>query len=97
VSRGHDVNCLFQIDFYSNRFLGTELRNPSFAEISRSMGAEGVRVTEPHEIRPALDALVASGRPAVLEIIVNKDLADPFRRDALKVPVRRLEKYNKFQ
>ena len=53
-------------------------------------------MTKPSEIAGALDTLVKSGKPGVLEIVVNKTLADPFRRDALSVPVRHLEKYKKF-
>ena len=85
-----------QVDFYSNRFLGTNLNNPSFAEVARSMGAEGERVTAAGDVGPALERLLASGRPGVLEVCVTRALADPFRRDALSVPVRHLEKYKKF-
>jgi len=85
-----------QVDFYSDRFVGTNLTNPSFAEISRAMGGEGVRVTKPGEVGPALTSLIASGKPGVLEIVVSKTLADPFRRDALSKPVRHLEKYKDF-
>ena len=31
------------VDFYSNRFLGVNLENPSFAGIAKAMGAEGIR------------------------------------------------------
>ena len=44
----------------------------------------------------ALNTLVQSGKPGVLEIAVSQVLADPFRRDALSVPVRRLDKYKTF-
>jgi len=39
---------------------------------------------------------VASGRPAVIEAVIEGGrnvLAEPFRRDALQMPVRYLEKY----
>ena len=86
-----------QVDFYSNRFTGTNLaNNPSFAEISRTMGAEGVRVDKAADIADGLGSLLASGRPGVLEICVNQSLADPFRKDALSTPVRHLAKYKKF-
>ena len=39
-----------QVDFYKDRFIGTNLTNPSFAEISRTMGAEGIKVTNPEDI-----------------------------------------------
>ena len=85
-----------QVDFYNNRFQGTNLVNPSFAELSKTMGAEGIKVTKPEEVGAALKTLIASGRPGVLEIMVSKTLADPFRRDALSKPVRHLEKYKSY-
>ena len=33
------------------------------------------------------------GKTTVVEIMVTKELGDPFRRDAMKLPVRHLEKY----
>jgi len=85
-----------QVDFYDDRYVGTNLENPSFAEISRTMGGEGIKVDKPEEVGPALTALIATGRPGVLEIMVSRTLADPFRRDALSKPIRHLEKYKKF-
>ena len=85
-----------QVDFYQDRFIGTNLINPSFAEISRTMGTEGISVTKPEEIGDALNTLVQSGKPGVLEIAVSQVLADPFRRDALSSPIRHLEKYKPY-
>jgi len=86
-----------QVDFFNNRYIGTNLENPgSFAEISKCMGAEGITVTKPEEVGPALKTLIAKGRPGVLEIHVSKVLADPFRRDAMKTPVRHLAKYKEY-
>ncbi|MCP3984460.1 MAG: sulfoacetaldehyde acetyltransferase [bacterium] len=85
-----------QIDFYDNRFLGTELENPSFAEIARSMGAQGHRVDQPDQLGDALREATASDQPTVLEVMVNRELGEPFRRDALKKPVRLLEKYSDY-
>jgi sulfoacetaldehyde acetyltransferase len=85
-----------QIDFYDNRFVGTELANPSFAAIARSMGAEGIRVEAPDQVGDALRQATASDRPTVLEVMVSQELGEPFRRDALKKPVRLLDKYRDF-
>jgi sulfoacetaldehyde acetyltransferase len=85
-----------QIDFYDDRFLGTNLANPSFAEIARAMGAQGVRVDAADQVGDALREATASDRPTVLEIMVSQELGDPFRRDALQKPVRLLEKYKAF-
>jgi sulfoacetaldehyde acetyltransferase len=85
-----------QIDYYADRYLGTNLANPSFAGIAEAMGALGIRVDHPGQLGDALKTAVASGRPVVLEVMVTQELGDPFRRDALKKPVRLLEKYRDY-
>jgi sulfoacetaldehyde acetyltransferase len=85
------------VDFYANRFIGVNLdKQPSWAAVARAMGAEGVRVESLSDVGPALRAAAAAqreGRTTVLEMMVTRELGDPFRRDALALPVRRLEKY----
>ena len=85
-----------QIDYYANRFVGTNLDNPDFARIARDMGAEGFRVEEAGQVREAVEEALRCGKPAVIDAIVDGSpgvLAEPFRRDALKMPVRHLAKY----
>jgi hypothetical protein len=38
----------------------------------------------------------AEGKTTVLEMMVTKELGDPFRRDALSKPVRHLDKYKNY-
>ncbi len=85
-----------QIDFYADRFVGTNLKNPSFAGIAKAMGAEGITVGHPDQVGDALKSAVASNKPTVLELMVTQELGDPFRRDALKKPVRSLDKYKAY-
>jgi sulfoacetaldehyde acetyltransferase len=85
-----------QIDFYADRFVGTNLKNPSFAGIAKAMGAEGITVGHPGEVGDALKTAVASNKPTILELMVTQELGDPFRRDALKKPVRALDKYKAY-
>jgi sulfoacetaldehyde acetyltransferase len=88
-----------QVDFYANRFVGVNLENPSFAGIGRSMGAEGRTIDKLADVGPALRAACDAqqqGKTTVLELMVTKELGDPFRRDALSKPVRHLEKYKRF-
>ena len=85
-----------QIDYYDSRFVGTNLQNPDFARIARDMGAEGYRVENPQDVQDVVEAAVRSGRPAVIDAIVDgaaEVLAEPFRRDALRMPVRHLPRY----
>ena len=85
-----------QIDFYADRYVGTNLANPSFAGIARAMGAEGIMVDRPDQVGDALRQATSSNRPTVLEIMVTQELGDPFRRDALKKPKRLLDKYKAY-
>jgi sulfoacetaldehyde acetyltransferase len=76
-----------QVDFYERRFVGVNLdRQPSWSEVARAMGADGHRIDRLADVGAAL-------RAAVLEMMVTQELADPFRRDALALPVRHLDKY----
>ena len=85
-----------QIDFYADRYVGTNLVNPSFAAIARAMGAEGITVDQPDQVGDALRQATLSDKPTVLEIMVTQELGDPFRRDALKKPKRLLDKYKAY-
>ena len=88
------------VDFYANRFLGVNLENPSFAAIAKAMGAEGMRIEALSDVGAALrDACKAQkeGRTTVVEMMCTRELGDPFRRDALKKPVRMLDKYKSRQ
>lgn len=44
------------------------------AAIGRSMGVHGERIVEPEEIAPAVARAVASGKPAVLDIVIDGSL-----------------------
>ncbi len=89
-----------QVDFYNRRFVADELDNPSFAEVGKAMGTEGVTVDRLEEVGPALtraiDAQMNDGKTTVIEIMCTRELGDPFRRDALSKPVRHLAKYRDF-
>lgn len=83
-----------QIDFYNNRFIGCDIEAPDFAEVARVMGAYGAVVDKAAEVGDAVKAAIASGKPAVLQFEVDgTQLAPPFRKDALNLPVRYLDKY----
>ncbi|PMB97058.1 sulfoacetaldehyde acetyltransferase [Brevibacterium luteolum] len=89
-----------QVEFYNRRFVAAEIDTDSFAEIAHAMGAEGVTVDQLDEVGPALkaaiDAQMNEGKTTVIEIMCNRELGDPFRRDALKKPVRLLDKYKDY-
>jgi sulfoacetaldehyde acetyltransferase len=86
-----------QIDYYGNRFVGSNLReNPDYAQLAEDMGAKGFRVEDYRDIKDVVREAVASNRPCVINAMIRggeEVLAEPFRRDALQMPVRYLKKY----
>jgi sulfoacetaldehyde acetyltransferase len=88
-----------QVDYYGNRFLGSNLTNPDWTEVARALGAEGIAVESHEEAGPALEKACEAqrhGRTTIIEMRVSRELGDPFRRDALRKPVRYLEKYKDY-
>lgn len=78
--------------------MGSNLTHPEggFAGVGRAMGAQGVQIGSIDEVGDALRAAIddqMNGKTTVLEFLISKELGDPFRRDAMKLPVRRLPKY----
>jgi sulfoacetaldehyde acetyltransferase len=87
------------VDFYSRRFQAVDLESPSWAGVAKAFGCEGVTVDRLSDVGPALQAAVkaqTAGRTTVLEMMVTRELGDPFRRDALSKPVRYLDKYKAY-
>jgi sulfoacetaldehyde acetyltransferase len=86
-----------QIDYYDSRFVGTNLeKNPDYAQLARDMGAEGYRVEDYRQVGDVVREAVATGKPCVIDAVIRGGesvLAEPFRRDALNMPVRYLRKY----
>ncbi|MFJ6416681.1 sulfoacetaldehyde acetyltransferase [Paeniglutamicibacter sp. NPDC091659] len=90
-----------QVEFYNRRFIAGELDNgESFAEMARSMGAEGIVVDKLENVgaalKEALNNQMVDGKTTVIEIMCTRELGDPFRRDALSTPVRHLDKYKDY-
>ena len=57
---------------------GTDLDNPSFAEVARAVGLHGARVEDPGELDDALRAAFAHDGPAVIEVMtVRQELSIP--------------------
>ncbi|HMF64018.1 MAG TPA: ubiquinone-dependent pyruvate dehydrogenase [Edaphobacter sp.] len=51
---------------------GTELDNPSFAELAKAVGMHAVRVVYPNDLEPALRTAFTTPGPALVEVMVNR-------------------------
>jgi pyruvate dehydrogenase (quinone) len=57
---------------------GTDLDNPSFAEVARAVGLYGVRIDRPGDLDAALQAAFAHDGPAVIEVMtIRQELSVP--------------------
>lgn len=58
--------------FYGKRYSSTCIRDSvDFVKLAEAYGALGIRVTKCSEVRPALEKAIASGRPTLIDFIVE--------------------------
>jgi sulfoacetaldehyde acetyltransferase len=78
--------------WYQDNFVGTELDlDVQYAKIAEACGLKGVQVLSMQELTDALAAAVKEQMEnkvtTFIEVILNQELGEPFRRDAMKAPV----------
>ena len=78
--------------WFDDNFVGTELDDKvSYAEIAKACGLDGVAVFSQQELTEALDTAISAqmkdGKTTFIEVMLNQELGEPFRRDAMKTPV----------
>ena len=78
--------------WFDDNFVGTELdEDVSYAAIANACGLVGVQAASMDDLTDKLDAAIKAqmneGKTTFIEIILNKELGEPFRRDAMKAPV----------
>ncbi|CAG35601.1 probable acetolactate synthase, large subunit [Desulfotalea psychrophila LSv54] len=78
--------------WYSDNFVGTELDpNVSYAKIAQACGLIGVQATCTDDLtaqlKEAVRVQMEEGKTTFIEVLVNQELGEPFRRDAMKAPV----------
>jgi acetolactate synthase I/II/III large subunit len=62
---------------YPGRVSATALRNPDFAAYARAFGGRGERVERTDEFGPALERVLASGKPAILHCLLDPEAITP--------------------
>lgn len=82
---GNDArwNAEYQIqlrDFGPQRMIGCELNATRYDRVAAALGCHGAHVDRPGEMAPALDAALASGMPACLNVSIESHPAPTVRR-----------------
>ena len=77
--------------WYDDNFVGTELDpDLSYAKVAEGCGLKGIKVRTMDELTNNLRTACeeqAKGVTTFIEVILNQELGEPFRRDAMKKPV----------
>ena len=72
--------------------MGTELDPElSFAKVAEGCGLKGIQVKTQQELTDALKKSCEDQKKGIttfIEVILNQELGEPFRRDAMKKPVK---------
>lgn len=78
--------------WYKDNFVGTELnQGVEYAKVAEACGLKGIKVTTVGELEKgladAMDAQMNRGETTLVEVVLNQELGEPFRRDAMTCPV----------
>jgi len=78
--------------WFDDNFVGTELDPElSYAKVAQGCGLKGVQVKTQNDLTEALKKSCEEQKKGVttfIEVILNQELGEPFRRDAMKKPVK---------
>ena len=78
--------------WFDDNFVGTELDPElSYAKVAEGCGLKGVQVRTQEELTNALKKSCEDQKKRIttfIEVILNQELGEPFRRDAMKKPVK---------
>jgi thiamine pyrophosphate-dependent acetolactate synthase large subunit-like protein len=75
--RGLGNERAFQKELYGGRLFGVDYGDVDFAALARVLGAHGERVTEPAMVEPAIRRALESGKPAVVDVVIDQDTLAP--------------------
>jgi thiamine pyrophosphate-dependent acetolactate synthase large subunit-like protein len=67
----------FQQEHYGGRLYAVDYRNPDFGALARVFGAHGEQVRKPGDLEGALHRAFASGKPAVIDVMIDQKTLAP--------------------
>jgi len=78
--------------WYDDNFVGTELNvGVEYAKVAEACGVKGVKAETMEDLTNALNTAVKDqmedNLTTFIEVVLNQELGEPFRRDAMKAPV----------
>ena len=78
--------------WYEDNFVGTELNvGVEYAKVAEACGIKGVKAETAegltNALKTAVDEQMNKNVTTFIEVVLNQELGEPFRRDAMKAPV----------
>ncbi len=78
--------------WFEDNFVGTELNlGVDYAKVAEACGLKGVKVDSMESLteglKTAIKEQMEDGVTTFIEVVLNQELGEPFRRDAMKAPV----------
>ena len=79
--------------WFDDNFVGTELNvGVEYAAVAEACGVKGVKAETMEQLtaalKTAIDEQMNDNVTTFIEVVLNQELGDPFRRDAMKTPVK---------
>ena len=75
--RGLGNERAFQNELYGGRIFAVDYGDVDFAALARVLGAYGERVEQASDVLPAIRRALASGQPAVVDVVIDKNFLAP--------------------
>ena len=67
----------FQNEHFGGRFFAVDYKNPDFGALAKVFGAYGERVTQPGDLEGAIQRALASGKPALIDVMIDQNTLAP--------------------
>ncbi len=72
----------YQRDFFGGRYIGADVSSPPFDKLAELYGAAGYKAERLSDVAGAVEAALACGKTAVVDISVDPEALYSFRRDS---------------
>jgi acetolactate synthase-1/2/3 large subunit len=80
-------NCSLAFEYHVQKYVheemcpeASEFLDVPFGDVARAFGAHGERVTSPEQFIPALRRAEESGKPAIVDVVVSREVPPPVTR-----------------
>lgn len=67
----------FQNEHFGGRYFAVDYKNPDFGALARVFGAYGEQVTRPQDLEGAIQRAFASGKPAIIDVLIDQNNLAP--------------------